>query len=351
MRAFTLQSAQHGLRVTPGAWRASASGVRLAQQTARHSGAGTFAQAIIERYKGRQIRWSSLDLVCAQRSPGMTVSPVYRAVHMHVAPRLNCTIRGEPPIRHQRFSERVERTLREQLVHTVPGETHILHQRSIAPVERTLREQLVHDLGMRGQRIAAVATQGSRPVRGVSMGSSRGVRTELPLGWPISTVVRRPGTEFTPDNRGLTAAPATTRPWAREAAHAGADQTPSPLVPRTTPDEAQLPLAPRRAAVIPQSPPVYRAVHMPVAPRLHLTIRGEPPIRHQRSIAPVDRTLREQLVHDLGMRGQHIAASGHTRQSASSGCEYGPVTGSEDRAAAGMAHLHSRAAPRHRVRA
>ena len=80
MRASTFQSAQKGLRVIPGDRRVSASGVRLAHQTAVHSGAGAFVQAVMERYKGRQTRWSSLDLVFTQRSPGMTVSPLYREV-------------------------------------------------------------------------------------------------------------------------------------------------------------------------------------------------------------------------------------------------------------------------------
>ena len=220
MRASTFQSAQNGLRVIPGDWRVSAGGVRLAHQTAMQSGAGAFVQALMERYKGRQTRWSSLDLVFTQRPPGMTMSPVYHQVQMHVAPRLNLTIRGE---------------------------THIRHQRSIERVERTLREQLVHYLGTRGKRIEAVATQGSLPARGSSMGPSRGTSADLPLGRPVSTVVRRPVTESAPDNRGLPAATAPTRPWSREAAHAGADQTPSPLVPWTAPAEARLPLAPRRA--------------------------------------------------------------------------------------------------------
>src|SRR5512132_1713112 len=113
MRASTFQSAKKGLRVIPSDWRVTSSGIRLAQQAAVQSGAGTFVQAIMERYKGRLTRWSSLGLVFTQRSPGMTVSPRYREVHMHVAPPLNLTIRGETHIRHQRSIECVERTLRE----------------------------------------------------------------------------------------------------------------------------------------------------------------------------------------------------------------------------------------------
>ena len=105
------------------------------------------------------------------------------------------------------------------------------------------------------KRIEAVATQGSPPAWGSSMGPSRGASTDLPPGWPVSTVVRRPGTESAPDHRGLPAATATTRPWSRQAAHAEADQAPSPLVPWTAPGEARPPLAPRRAAAISHSPP------------------------------------------------------------------------------------------------
>lgn len=201
MRMSTFHSAQKGLRVIPCDWRVSAGGVRLAHQTARQSRAGAFVQAVMERYKGRQIRWSSLDLVFTQRAPSMTVSPLNHQVQMHMAPRLNLAIRGE---------------------------THIRHQRSIERVERSLLEQLVHYLGARGKRVDAVATQGSLPTRGLSKALSPGTGSDLLLGWPVSTVVRRPVTESSPDNRGLLTATATIRPGPREAAHTGADQTPSP---------------------------------------------------------------------------------------------------------------------------
>jgi hypothetical protein len=245
MRASTFRSVRKGLRVTPGDLRVSSHGVRLAHQTAVHSAAGAFVQAVMERYKGRQTRWSSLDLVFTKRFPGVTVSPLYRELRMHVAPRLNLTILGE---------------------------TRTVHQRSTERVERTLLAQFVHDLGVRGKRIEAVAIQTSpparglstgpsrgastdlQPARGLSTGPSRGASTDLPLGWPVSTVVRRPVTESAPDNRGLPPATAATRPWWRQAVHAEADQTLSPLVPRTAPGEARPPVAPRRAASVSHSP-------------------------------------------------------------------------------------------------
>lgn len=139
MRASTFQSTKQGLRLIPGDWRVTSRGIRLAQQTAIQSGAGAFVQAIMERYTGWQARRASLDLVLRQRAPGVTMSPIYHQVQMHVAPRLSLTVQGE---------------------------THRLHQRSIERVERTLREQLVHYLSARGTRIDAVATPGSLTARG-----------------------------------------------------------------------------------------------------------------------------------------------------------------------------------------
>ena len=188
MRASTFQSAQQGLRLIPGDWRVSAGGVRLAQQTAMHNGAGAFVQALMERYNGWQTHWPSLDLVLRQRAPGVTMSPLYHQVQMHVAPRLNLTIRGE---------------------------THILHQRSIERVERTLREQLVHYLSARGTRIDAVATPGSLTARGLNKAPSPGTRADLSLARPVSRIVRRPITELAPEDRGLPAETPMTLPGRR----------------------------------------------------------------------------------------------------------------------------------------
>jgi hypothetical protein len=189
MKASTFQSVQNGLRVIPGDWRVSAGGIRLAQQSAMQSGADAFVQALMERYNGWQTHWSSLDLAFRQRPAGMTMSPIYHQVQMHVAPRLHLTIQGETHILHQRSIERVGRTLREQLVH---------HLR----VKRTLREQLVHYLSARGTRIDAVATQGSLTASGFNNALSPGTRADLPLARPIPRVVRRPVTELAPENPG-----------------------------------------------------------------------------------------------------------------------------------------------------
>ena len=141
-------------------------------------------------------------------------------VQMQVEPRLNLTIRGETSIRHQRSIERVERTVREQLVHylgtrgtgvpprlnlTIRGETSIRHQRSIEHVDRILREQLVHSLSARGTRIDAVTAQGSPTVSGLNKASSPGMRADLPLARPVSRVVRRPVAEPAITDRALTA--------------------------------------------------------------------------------------------------------------------------------------------------
>jgi hypothetical protein len=175
MKASTFQSVKNGLRVIPGDWRVSAGGVRLAQQSAMQSGADAFVQALMERYNGWQTHWSSLDLVLRQKPSGITMSPIYHQVQMHVAPRLNLTIRGE---------------------------THILHQRSIERVGRTLREQLVHYLSARGTRIDAVATQGNMTASGFNNALSPGTRADLPLARPILRVMRRPVTELAPENPG-----------------------------------------------------------------------------------------------------------------------------------------------------
>jgi hypothetical protein len=55
-------------------------------------------------------------------------------------------------------------------------------------------------------------------------------------------------------------------------------------------------------------PPLYHQVQMHVAPRLHLTVRGETHVLRQRSIERVERTLREQFVQYLGTRGKRIEA-------------------------------------------
>lgn len=188
MRVSTLQCAQNGLRLIPGDWRVSAGGVRLAQQTAMHCGVGAFVQALMARYNGWQTHWPSLDLVLRQRPSGMPMSPIYHQVQMQVAPRLHLSIRGE---------------------------THILHQRSTERVERTLREQLVYSLNARGTRIDAVATPDSLTARSSHNASSPGTRADLPLVRPIPRVVRRPRTELAPDDRGLFAETAMTLPGRR----------------------------------------------------------------------------------------------------------------------------------------
>jgi hypothetical protein len=175
MKASTFQSAQHGLRVISGDWRVSAGGVRLAQQTAMQSGVGAFVQALMERYNGWQTPWPSLDLVLRQRPSGMITPPVYHQVQMQVAPRLHLTIRGE---------------------------THILRQRSIERVEQTLREQLVHYLSARGTRIDAVITQASLTARSLNGAPSSGMSANLPLARPVARVVRRPVTELAPKEHG-----------------------------------------------------------------------------------------------------------------------------------------------------
>jgi hypothetical protein len=188
MRASTLQNAQHGLHVISGDWRVSADGVRLAQQTAIHSGVGTFVQALMARHKSWQTHGPRLDFILRRRPSGITMSPIYHQVHVQAAPRLHLTIRGE---------------------------THVRHERSIARTERTLREQLVHYLSARGTRIDAVATPGRLTARGSHDAPSPGTRADLPLARPVPRVVRRPHTELAPDDRGLSAETAMTLPGRR----------------------------------------------------------------------------------------------------------------------------------------
>jgi hypothetical protein len=154
------------------------------------NGAGAFVQAIMERYTGWQMRGASLDLVLRQRAPGVTMSPLYHQVQMQVAPRLSLIVQGE---------------------------TRVLHERSIERVERTLREQLVRDLSARGTRIDAVATPGSLTPSGFNNAPAPGTRANLPLARPVSRVVRRPVSVFTPDNRGLPAETPMTLPGRRPA--------------------------------------------------------------------------------------------------------------------------------------
>jgi hypothetical protein len=186
----------------------------VAHQTAMQSGVAAFIQAVLERHNGRQMHWPSLDLVLRRRPSGMTMRPIYHQVQMHVAPRLNLT---------------------------VAGATTLLHKRSIERVERTLREQLVHYLGMRGTRIDAVATQGSLTASAFNKASSPGSRTRIeavatqrsltasdlekapspgtnadfPLARPVPRVVRRPTPASGPDDLRLTAETPMTRPGPR----------------------------------------------------------------------------------------------------------------------------------------
>jgi hypothetical protein len=143
-----------------------------------HNGVGAFVQALMARYNGWQTHWPSLDLELRQRAPGVSMSPLYHQVQMHVAPRLSLTVRGE---------------------------THVAHERSPERLERTVREQLVHYLGTRGKRIDAVAIPGSLTASGFNNAPSPGTRADLSLARPVSRIVRRPITELAPDDRGLPA--------------------------------------------------------------------------------------------------------------------------------------------------
>jgi hypothetical protein len=128
--------------------------------------------------------------------------PLYHQVQMQVAPRLSLIVRGE---------------------------TRVLHERSIERVERTLREQLVHDLSARGTRIDAVATPGSLTPSGFNNAPSPGTRGNLPLARPVSRVVRRSVSVFTPDDRGLPAETPMTPPGRRPVASRTYPPAPTPM--------------------------------------------------------------------------------------------------------------------------
>jgi hypothetical protein len=200
MRASTFHNAQNSLCRIPAGLRVSSGGARLAHQAAMHSGVSAFVQAIMERYTGWQTHWPSLDLVLRQNPSGMTMAPIYHQVQMQVVPRLNLTIQGETLIRHQQSIERVE---------------------------RTLRAQLVQSLSTRGTRIEAVATQGGLTANGFNNTPSPGMGAALPLARPISKAVRRPVAEPAPDNRRLAADISMTLPGRRPIV-AGRTDPPAP---------------------------------------------------------------------------------------------------------------------------
>ena len=204
MRASTFQRTQNSLRLISGDWRMNTGGARLAHQTAMPSGVGSFVQALMERYNGWQTHWSSLDLELRRQPSGMTMSPLYHQVQVHVAPHLNLTVPGETHILHQRSMERVERTLREHLVHYLVARgtriDAVARQESLTA--RGFNRVLPPGNGMRSE---AVATQDSLTARGSNKAPSPGTRADFPLARPVPTVVRRPVTELVPEDRGFPA--------------------------------------------------------------------------------------------------------------------------------------------------